>query len=144
MTDHFDGLVQALQWKVASLSKFYESEIYSVTSLSIVMCNLWHNLQLVDGSQVLDKSRSRRSLPLVEQELLTFPEHLSSSPVFSGVRVTRSLILCVCFVDRCLSFCTSSFGHCSSSIDGFWLPLWYFQTLLVSFSLYTYTIGLHH
>jgi hypothetical protein len=41
---------------------------------------------------------------LVEQELLTLPEHLSSSPVFSGVRVTGSLVLCVCFVDRCLSF----------------------------------------
>jgi hypothetical protein len=40
----------------------------------------------------------------VEQELLTLPEHLSSPPVFSGVRVTRSLVLCVCFVDRCLSF----------------------------------------
>jgi hypothetical protein len=26
---------------------------------------------------------------------------------FSGVRVTRSLVLYVCFVDRCLSFCTS-------------------------------------
>jgi hypothetical protein len=24
---------------------------------------------------------------------------------FSGVRVTRSLVLCVCFVDGCLSFC---------------------------------------
>ena len=59
---------------------------------------------------------------LVEQELLTLPEHLSSSPVFSGVRVTRSLVLCVCFVDRCLSLCTFSFGHCvvcSSSIYGF-------------------------
>jgi hypothetical protein len=40
------------------------------------------------------------------QELLTLPEHLSSPAVFSGVRVTRSLILYVCFVDRCLSFCT--------------------------------------
>ena len=28
-----------------------------------------------------------------------------SPPVFSGVRVTRSLVLCVCFVDRCLYFC---------------------------------------
>ena len=37
-------------------------------------------------------------------ELLTLPEHLSSPPVFSGVCVTRSLVLCVCFVDRCLSF----------------------------------------
>jgi len=32
--------------------------------------------------------------------------------VISGVRVTRFLVLCVCFVDRCLSFCTFSFGHC--------------------------------
>ena len=32
---------------------------------------------------------------------------------FSGVRVTRSLVLCVCFADRlCLSFCTFSSGHC--------------------------------
>jgi hypothetical protein len=41
--------------------------------------------------------------------------------------------MCI-FVDRCLSFCTFSFGHCilcSSSIYGFWLPLWYLQTLLI-------------
>ena len=36
----------------------------------------------------------------------TLPENLSSPPVFSEVRVTRSVVLCVCFVDRCLSFCT--------------------------------------
>ena len=35
-------------------------------------------------------------------------EHMSSPPVFSGVRVNRSLVLYVCFVDRCLSFCTFS------------------------------------
>jgi hypothetical protein len=37
------------------------------------------------------------------------------------------------FVDRCLSFCTFSFGHCvvcSSSIYGFWLSLWYLQSRL--------------
>ena len=34
----------------------------------------------------------------MEQELLTLPGHLSSSLVFSGVRVTRSLVLYVCFV----------------------------------------------
>jgi hypothetical protein len=37
------------------------------------------------------------------------PEHLRSPPVFSGVCVTRSLVLYVCFVDRCLSFCTFFF-----------------------------------
>jgi hypothetical protein len=42
-------------------------------------------------------------VPLVDQELL-------EQPVFNGVRVSRSLVLCVCFVDRCLSFRTFSFG----------------------------------
>ena len=92
-------------------------------------------------------------MSLVEQELLTLPEHLRSSQVFSGVRVTRSLDLCVCFVDCCLSICTFfSFGHCvvcSSSIYGFWLPLWYLQTLLkdngkfAHFLFRTYTVNLY-
>ena len=66
-------------------------------------------------------TRLTRRVSLVEQELPTLPEHPSSPSVFSGVRVTRSLVVCVCFVDRWLSFCTFSFGHCvvcSSSIYG--------------------------
>jgi hypothetical protein len=43
-------------------------------------------------------------VPLVEQELLTLAEHPSSPPVSNDIRVTRSLVLCVCIVDRCLSF----------------------------------------
>jgi hypothetical protein len=69
---------------------------------------------------------------LVEQELPTLPEHLNSPLVFNGVRVTSFLVLYVCFIDLCLSFCLFSFGHCvvsSYSIYGFWLPLWYLQTL---------------
>ena len=42
----------------------------------------------------------KRQVPLV----LPIPVHLSSPPVFSEVRVTRSLVLWVCLVDRCLSF----------------------------------------
>ena len=34
----------------------------------------------------------------MEQELLILPEHLSSLPDFSGVRVIRSLVVYVCFV----------------------------------------------
>ena len=78
-------------------------------------------------------TRLTRRIPLVEQEPLTLQGHLGSTPVYSGVRITRSLVLCVCFVDRCLSFCTFSFGHCdvcSSSTYEFWLPLWYLQSLL--------------
>jgi hypothetical protein len=48
-------------------------------------------------------------MAFVEQKLLIIPEHPSSPPVFSGVRVTQSLVLYVCFVDRCLSICTFSF-----------------------------------
>ena len=55
-------------------------------------------------------TRLTRRVPLVEQELLTLPEHLSSLPVFSGVRVIRSLALYVCFIDRCLSICIFFFG----------------------------------
>jgi hypothetical protein len=50
--------------------------------------------------------------PLVGEDLVSLPEHLSSPPGFSGVRVTRFLVLCVCFVDCCLSLCSFSFGHC--------------------------------
>ena len=85
--------------------------------------------------KIRDKSYSRLTwrVPLVEQELLTLPEHPSSLQVFSGIRVIRSLVLCVCLVDRCMSFCTFSFGHyvlCSSSTYGVWLLLWYLQALL--------------
>jgi hypothetical protein len=37
-------------------------------------------------------------------DLLIPSEYLSSLLVLSGVRVTRSLVLYVCFVDHCLSF----------------------------------------
>jgi hypothetical protein len=85
----------------------------------------WHIIGFV--------TRLTRRVPLVEPELLTLSEQLSSPPVLCGVSVTRSSVLFVCFVDRCLSFCPFSFGHCAvsfSSIYGFWLPFWYLQTLL--------------
>jgi hypothetical protein len=61
-------------------------------------------------------TRLTRKVSLVEQELFTLPEHLISSPVISGVRLTRSLAWCVCFVDFCLFF----------FIFYFWLLRWLF------------------
>jgi hypothetical protein len=43
----------------------------------------------------------------MEQEL-TLPENLSSHPVFIGVHVTRTLVICVYFADR---FNTESIGN---------------------------------
>jgi hypothetical protein len=42
-----------------------------------------------------EKARLTRRVPLVELELLTILEHLNSPVVFSGVHVTRSLVLSV-------------------------------------------------
>ena len=56
--------------------------------------------------------RLTRRVLIVEQEMITIPEHLSSPPVFGGVRITRSLVWCLYFVDRFLCFCSFSFGHC--------------------------------
>jgi hypothetical protein len=104
--------------------------------LVIITSRSFPHSWLITGSV----TRLKRWVQLAEQELITLPEHLSSPPAFSGVRVTRSLVLYVCFVDRCLSFCTFSFGHCvvcSSLIYGFWLPLWYLQTLLIWYIYYS-------
>ena len=78
-------------------------------------------------------TRLTRRVPLLSGAGTAYPSGSPEfTPGFSGVRVTRSLVVYVCFADRCLSFCTFSFGHCivcSSSIYGFWLPFWYLQTL---------------
>ena len=72
--------------------------------------------------------RETRRVPLMKQELLIFPEHLHPPPGFNGVRVSRSLVLCVCFVNRCLFF--FFWPLCSLSLYWFLLPLWDLQTLL--------------
>jgi hypothetical protein len=92
--------------------------IYAAMNVSFVL----QHISSIDLSQCKDYS------VLVEQELPTLPEHLSSPPDFSGV-------LCVCFAARHLSFCPFSFGHCvvcPSSSYGFELPILYLQTLLHS------------
>jgi hypothetical protein len=85
-----------------------------------------------------------RRMPLVEQELLTIPQHLSSPPISSVVHVTRSLVLCVIFcrslfVLLCLIFwplCCLSFFDLRILISDY--PLWYLQSLLRKLSLSHY------
>ena len=55
--------------------------------------------------------------------------------VVKWVCVTRALIICVCFVDRVLSFCSLF------SIYRIWLPLLYLQNLL---SVVQYLLGVNH
>ena len=66
------------------------------------LCTLrYHHSILINGFVTIITWR----VPLVKQKLFTLPEHLSCSPVFSGVRVARSLVFNVVFVDPCLSLC---------------------------------------
>jgi hypothetical protein len=85
---------------------------------SAISCQVWpYRRPCTEKGQTLDlflhyiffliPVLTRRVL-LVEQEQLTLPEHLCLPPVFSGVRVTRYLVLRVRFVDR-LSVCLFSF-----------------------------------
>jgi hypothetical protein len=88
-------------------------------------------------------TRLTRRVPLVEQELLILPEQLSSRPVFSGVRVTRSLVLYICFVDRCLSFCTFSYGTMLSVLLRYTdsdYPFGIFKLLLYSYPVKEVTL----
>jgi hypothetical protein len=64
-------------------------------------------ISFIDGGKLRTKrnrtcnmnfvTRLTRLVPLVEQELPSLPEHMSSLPVFSWVRVSRSLVFYVMF-----------------------------------------------
>jgi hypothetical protein len=90
-------------------------------------------------------TRVTRRVPLVEQELLVLPDHLSSHSVFSGVRVTWSLVLCVMFCRSLFVPCRIVWSlYCLSSFD-VWilLLLWYLQTLLHAYIYSTIYKTLH-
>ena len=70
------------------------------------------------------------------------PEHLSWARVLVGFVLPRFVVVCVCFVDRCLFFCSFSFCHYivrASSILGLWLFLWYLQTLRPHYLFFQYS-----
>ena len=132
-----DNLHNEFQVKIM-IKWYYLLKIQHQSYVLIIIFNEWNNFM---NQFPFRNEHLIRRVSLVEQELFTLPGHLSSPPVFSGVRVTRSLVLYVCFVDRCLSFCTFCVV-CSSSIYGFWLPLWYLQTLLpTKYCYFSYIIN---
>ena len=103
-------------------------------------------------------TRITRRMALVERELCILPEHLGSPTVFNGVLVAPSLVFCVMLCTPLFVLCTFSFDHCvvcTSSFDhcvvctfsfdhcvvcpliyGFWLPPWYFFTIVLSVLLW--------
>jgi hypothetical protein len=85
----------------------------------------------VPHSWLTTEFAATRRMPLVEQELITSPEHESLSPVISGGRVVPVLVFCV--FCRSLFVLLSLFCVVCPSIYGFWLPFGiYLQVLLIS------------
>jgi len=92
---------------------------YRSTSLPLVVImvrsfsHLWFITQVV--------TTVTRRMPLLEQELLTLSENLSSQKVFRWVRVVRSLVLCIMLCLSLLallsfafwSLCCLSFFECN-------------------------------
>ena len=102
------------------LSRSHHFERFTVTTMTWLSWPLWIICVTNDHGYVPLVVNTSRSFPhsllitgLVARVTRLLPpvEHLSSPPVFSGVRVTWSIALYVCFVDRCLSVCTFSVGH---------------------------------
>jgi hypothetical protein len=63
------------------------------------MRNLNHHVLQIRSTKHTYTTKDRVTR-LVEQELVTHPVHLSAPPIISWDRVTRSLVVYVCFVDR--------------------------------------------
>jgi hypothetical protein len=58
-----------------------------------------------------------RRVQLVQPAETAYPSGAPEfTPVFSGICVNQYLVLYVCFVDRCLSFCPFPFGHCARRV----------------------------
>ena len=98
-------------------------------------------------NQICDKNNTTGATS--GAEMFTFPEHLSSPPVFCGVRVGRSLAFCLVFSRLLFAFLSFylqllitpvvSFGHYITcpSIYSFLLPLWYLLVIILPVLLFT-------
>ena len=73
--------------------------------ITIIECLLFQKRNIITGFG----TRVTQCVPLVGHELLILQGHLISPPVVSGVHVTRSMVLYLCFIDLCLSFWTLCF-----------------------------------
>jgi hypothetical protein len=102
------------QWRTCEMRKF--TKIFS-----LVLFFLMYNYILYQIKFMLSTSHETQDddFNFVERQatikLYGYPKKILKN-------TTPFLVLYVCFVDRCLSFCTFSFGHsavCSSSIYGF-------------------------
>jgi hypothetical protein len=130
-------MLRSLPWLCWPLWNICVTNVHGYVSFVVNTSWSFPHSRLITGFV----TRLIRRVQLAEQELLALPEHLSSPPVFSEVRVTRSLVFCL--------FCRSLFvllyfiRLAIVLIYGFWLPLWYLQALLEHVQLYIHIHVIH-
>ena len=122
---YFDPL--PITWLEMRGSNYHGGSIYHTVGGQYT---IWHRSFLHSWPITGFVIRLTRRVPPVEQEQLIFLDHPSSVQVFSGVCVTRSLVLCVCFVDHCLSFFAIVLSVLRFTDSYYPFRLWYLETLL--------------
>ena len=80
--------------------------IFFFMFVSQMTTDMFHLSQILFGPSLIYclypvVNRLKLQVSPMIQELVTIPEYLSSHRVFGGGCVTRSIVLCVYFVDRC-------------------------------------------
>jgi hypothetical protein len=93
--------------KLKSSLRYFCSHHHDLVTRFIIFCHKW----LINGFV----TRLTLQVPLVEQELLTLPEHLNSHTVVNGVHVAQYLVFCVVSWESFLSiwplYCLSFFDY---------------------------------
>jgi hypothetical protein len=75
-----------------------------------------HDLVNRHGIFVSLMTRVTQQAPLEEQTLITLSDHQSAFPVFRGVRVAQSLVLCVVFCRSLYPFLSITITHSHAHI----------------------------
>jgi len=87
-----DKVLKSPTWLAWPLWNIYVTNDHGYVPVVVNTYRSFHHSWLITGFVTI----LTRRVPIVEQELRTLPDHLSSSPMFSGVHVARYLVLCVC------------------------------------------------
>ena len=106
-------------------------ETMPLTVLCLCSSHGFFVIKIMNGHIYLYTMTIYINLPVIDLEYICFCSiliyriiYIQIVPLLRGFRVTRSLVVCVCFVDCCVSFFFWLLC-CLSLIYGFWLPHWY-------------------
>jgi len=95
-------------WDDDDICFVLQFKLYRAGSLKQQHTYTW-KISMPHYSDKLSRLRTNKSLFLALNDMCLAQKRMRSPPVLSGVRVNRSLDLCVCFIDRCMFLCLCFF-----------------------------------